>query len=173
MAIIEYGAGQDVRHPVINVDGTSVNLNVFLRHIFENIDVEKRRYKNREKVNKCQNLLLNAYDKNLSGFTEKELNQSLKKLRKLIIDINKHDIKDIDNRIIDFLPDSYIKGPGKTLPLSLAWFQVADYLQKGVQDSYISEEEFEKVKEALQKVYDGKQSKLDRYRVRRVVNDEK
>lgn len=166
MAIIEYGAGKEIRNPVVILDGAEVDLRKFFRQIFDGIDTEKRRYENKMKINNTIQSLMRAYENNMSGLLQKSVEGSIKALKKLAVDCNKHDVTDIDKHIEAVLPKAYIDAENEKIPLPVQFEKFGRYIQEGFQKNYISEEEHNQLRNIFGKIDAGNKNEKNKWRVR-------
>ena len=166
MAIIEYGAGKGIKNPFVIVDGAEVDLRKYFRQIFDGIDTEKRRYENKMKINNTIQSLMRAYENNMSGLLQKSVEGSIKALKKLAVDCNKHDVTDIDEHIEAVLPKAYIDAENEKIPLPAQFEKFGRYMQEGFQKNYICEEERNQLRNIIGKIDAGYKNEKNKRRAR-------
>ncbi len=141
MAILEYGVGREISRPVVVIDGAKVDIRILFRQVFVSIDVEKRRYKNKEMINRYQEKVTKAYEeKKYPGLSAEKVEEAKKKMRQLIYEVNKHDIGNIEGRLKDCVPIEIFK---KDNPLPKALICYTEYCQEALTHGWISDKEFE------------------------------
>lgn len=99
LVIFDYGAGKELNDPFITIDGEKLDLRKFFRQIFNGIDVEKRRYANKEKISAVQTVLGAKMEKEGESKRVKDYERALAELKKLYNEVRRHDIENVDERI--------------------------------------------------------------------------
>ncbi|MGN1415499.1 MAG: DUF6291 domain-containing protein, partial [Oscillospiraceae bacterium] len=73
-----------------------------LRPIFSDIDVEKRRYENKEFINRKINYIESSIKyRNLDKEKQELLEQVIKGLKKIYVDVRSHDVLNLEEKIVD------------------------------------------------------------------------
>lgn len=111
LVIFDYGAGKEVKDPFITIDGETYDLRKFFRQIFNGIDIEKRRFANKELINKVQEKMMYLMTNWKDAAVRKEAEKALADLKKLYNEVRKHDVEDVPERIqniIDRTPNATI-----------------------------------------------------------------
>lgn len=97
MQIIQYGLGktEETTH-LEQEDKDKAKIEMLLRHIKEKIDIQKRRYKNKQEINRYIDLL--------RQISPSQVQDSIKALRRLFVKAGRKDIQDINKEIKSVLP---------------------------------------------------------------------
>ena len=157
MAIIEYGAGHEISNPFIQIDGKEVDLRIFLRHIFDSIDSQKRRYTNKAKVNAMKEELMRELEGNVKGTDKEGIEHAIKNLKKLAIDVNKHDIRDIDKRIFETMPKGWLGIYDKRNKELLAL--ITSYIRSYKDECLLDKQEYGQLKELILRAEDRRKER--------------
>lgn len=99
MQIIQYGLGktEETAHSEKD-DKDKAKIEMFLRPIKEKIDTQKRRYKNKQEINKHIDLIRQILP------SQAQAQDSIKALRRLFVKAGRKDIQDINKEIKSVLP---------------------------------------------------------------------
>lgn len=163
MAIIEYGVGREISRPIVEIDGVKVDIRILCRHVFASLDSEKRRFRNKEVIKKYQDRLQQAYAENTQGLSLVKMEETNKQLRKLIFEVNKHDVMDIEARILDFFPIAYIKDH---IPLPNSLTHIGEYYKEALKKDWISRNEFDAIRIITQKIADYRHKSFEKHHKR-------
>ena len=150
MAIIDYGAGREIRNPIIQVDGRNVDLRIFFRHIFDSIDSEKRRYLNKQKVNAKKEELVRLLEGGNARSKEKDVERAIKVLKKLALEANKHDITNIDERINEVMPKGYVDLIMRQMDEATKFKIIQSYFEGVRTGNLLNEEEYQQLKTLIE-----------------------
>lgn len=97
MQIIQYGLGK-TEETAHSEQEDKAKIEMFLRPIKEKIDTQKRRYKNKQEINKHIDLIRQILP------SQAQAQDSIKALRRLFVKAGRKDIQDINKEIKSVLP---------------------------------------------------------------------